>query len=135
MNIDEVENLHQKLGHASLGKIEKYLSESINVKIKERFSCSGCNLSKITKSPFTQQATTASKVFERIHVYLMGSITPMSNGHHQFSLTLVNNFSSYISVFPLRAKSKAAELITFLIKNKHHKRGYYPNEFCCDGGG
>lgn len=92
-NTDQLQDLHLKLGHAGVAQIERYLNHPINAKIKDEFHFPSCDKSKITRATFNQTSTKASKIFEQIHVDLMGPINPTAKGGYRFILTLVDNYS------------------------------------------
>lgn len=131
----ELMKIHRSLGHASLGRMEKFLKYSIPTSNKGEFECLSCNKSKITQKPFSHHQSTASRCFEKIHLDLMGPINPTSKGGFKFILNLIDSYSGYLASFPLRMKSDFAETIIFILKNQHRKTNRYPKEVCSDGGG
>lgn len=97
LRLEDVNQLHLKLGHAGIARMERYLKSAIPQDIKNAFSCDGCEKSKITRASFKDSSNKVGKVFERIHADLIGPISPSSKGGYRYSLTLVDNFSGYIS--------------------------------------
>lgn len=108
-------DLHLKLGHASVERMEKHLGYGISSEIAKSFECVGCKKSKISKSQFNRSQSPAARVFNRLHLDLMGPLNPISKGGMRFALTVVNNKSGYLSAFPLPSKAAAVENIKFLI--------------------
>ncbi|KNZ58694.1 uncharacterized protein VP01_1877g6 [Puccinia sorghi] len=80
---------------------------------------SDCVLFKITKQSFNIKSHRASKVFEQIHLDLIGPIIPQSKIGSRFILTLVNNYSGYIARFPITADCEftGSRLVAYLDKN------------------
>ncbi|KNZ56673.1 hypothetical protein VP01_2349g4 [Puccinia sorghi] len=136
MNVNEsLTELHEKFGHASIQRIEPILDNPISKDEKANFECKACILAKLTKKPFKEVSTLAKKPFERIHLDLIGPITPESSMKHRFILTVVDNNSGYIAGFPLQHKDDTTDVLIDLIENEHSRRGYYPSTVCSDGGG
>ena len=127
--------IHETYGHSSLNRLEPYLPRNIPHKAKESFQCKACIMAKITKQPFHEVSTLASKPFERIHLDLIGPISPISSGSHRYILTLVDNYSGYLAGFPLVRKSDTSKILISVIEQENRKRGYYPSMVCSDGGG
>ncbi|KNZ46553.1 hypothetical protein VP01_7173g1, partial [Puccinia sorghi] len=76
----------------------------------KNFECKDCILSKITKQSFNLESHRASKVFERIHLDLIGPIIPQSKIGSQFILTLVDNYSGYVAGFPIAHKDDTTDI-------------------------
>lgn len=133
--LEDVKDLHLKLGHTSLPRIKKYLIESVPSSMKRSFNCKNCDRSKITKSQFKEISTKANKIMQRIHADLIGPISPMAKGGYQYSLTLVDSHSGYISCIPMKSKRNAPHIIKFILLNKFNRLHYFPTEFCSNGGG
>ncbi|KNZ53938.1 hypothetical protein VP01_3096g1 [Puccinia sorghi] len=71
-HLSEAELLHKSLGHASE-------------------ECKSCAVVKITKASFKHQSSMASKPFEKLHLDLVGPISPISYKHHKYILTIVDD--------------------------------------------
>ncbi|KNZ54288.1 hypothetical protein VP01_2986g1 [Puccinia sorghi] len=74
--------LHEKLGHLSIQRIEPLLNNSISKTEKANFEYKSCVLSKITKQPFKERSKTFLKPYERLHLDLIGPIDPESSLKH-----------------------------------------------------
>lgn len=76
--------------------------------------CESCTKGKQPRNPF-QKIQESKKLLERIHVDLIGPITPSSLGDNRYVLTIVDAFSGFVRVFPLKHKSDASEeIINFI---------------------
>ncbi|KNZ44866.1 hypothetical protein VP01_874g6 [Puccinia sorghi] len=130
-----LKEIHETYGHASIQRIESILKVPFSKSEKENFECKHCILAKMTRKPFKEVSTLATKPFERIHLDLIGPITPESSLKHRFILTVVDNNSGYIAGFPLHHKDDTSDVLIDLLENEHRRRGYYPTTVCSDGGG
>ncbi|KNZ54014.1 hypothetical protein VP01_3075g2 [Puccinia sorghi] len=132
---ESLREIHEKLGHASIQRIEPLLDNSISRAEKDAFECKSCVVSKISKQPFNMTSELATKPFDRIHLDLMGPIKPMSSLKHQFILTIVDNYSGYLAGFPLVNKDDTTDVLISVLESENNRRGYYPSLICSDGGG
>ncbi|KNZ46501.1 hypothetical protein VP01_720g8 [Puccinia sorghi] len=132
---ESIEDVHEKLGHASIHRIESFLDPSTTRREKDNFECKACVLAKITKQSFKAQSTLASKPFERLHLDLIGPIKPESSSKHRFILTVVDNHSGYLAGFPLVHKNDTTDTLINLLESEKTRRGYFPSMICSDGGG
>ncbi|KAH9443964.1 hypothetical protein Pst134EB_033136 [Puccinia striiformis f. sp. tritici] len=127
--------IHEKYGHASIQRIDHLIPSSVSKAEKDAFECKSCILSKITKQPFKAESQSASKVFERIHLDIIGPITPESKIKTRFILTLVDNYSGYLAGFPLSKKDDTTDVLINLLETEKKRLGYLPSLICSDGGG
>ncbi|KNZ54706.1 hypothetical protein VP01_2878g3 [Puccinia sorghi] len=130
-----LQEIHESFGHASIGRLDKFIPKSISQGERTSFECKSCILAKITKQPFKGISSTASKPFEKIHLDLIGPINPESREHHRYILTVVDNFTGYLAGFPLLKKDDTTETLINLLENEKKRLGYYPTWVCSDGGG
>lgn len=115
--------------------MEKHLGFSIKAETANLFKCLACKKCKINKAPFNKDQHSAARVFDCLHLDLMGPLNPTSKGGMRFALTIVDNLSGYLSAFPLPSKDAAAETIKFVIENEAKRQQRYPIEVVSDGGG
>ncbi|KNZ54267.1 hypothetical protein VP01_2994g3 [Puccinia sorghi] len=130
-----LQQIHESFGHASVARLSKFIPDSITQKKRDCFECTACAVAKITKSPFKGISTLASKPFERIHLDLIGPISPQSKLQHRFILTVVDNFSGYLAGFPLTSKDQTTDVLINLLENENKRLGYFPTYVASDGGG
>lgn len=131
---DDLLQLHQSFGHAHIKRLTPFIKSSLTPTEIEKFECIDCITSKITRSSFKESSSTATKVFERLHLDIFGQINPTSKGHHKYFLTLFYSFSRYVSAFPLISKDKVAEVLIGVLVQQNDIRGYYPSLIVSDGG-
>ena len=117
-----VEEWHQVLGHAGVKQVEQMaktgaVSGMKIVKVpptQER--CGDCQLGKATcASHPTSDRPRATEILERLHVDLVGPIKPVSLGGSSYSMTIKDEFSSYIFVRPLKSKADVGKTIATFI--------------------
>ncbi|KNZ61582.1 hypothetical protein VP01_1383g15 [Puccinia sorghi] len=132
---DTLKEIHEKFGHASISRLERFIDKTIAKSEKDKFECKSCILSKITKQPFREHSTPAKKPFERLHLDLIGPILPESSHKHRYILTVVDNHSGYLAGFPLVHKEDTTDVLINLLTQEEKNRGYFPSMICSDGGG
>ncbi|KAI7962507.1 hypothetical protein MJO28_000601 [Puccinia striiformis f. sp. tritici] len=121
---------------ACLNSTNRASPSSFDIKAeKDEFECKACILSKITKQSFKLESSPASKVFERIHLDIIGPISPESKIKSRFILTLVDKYSGYLAGFPLVKKDDTTDLLINLLELEKKRLGYLPSLICSDGGG
>ncbi|KNZ51776.1 hypothetical protein VP01_3817g2 [Puccinia sorghi] len=130
-----LQEIHESYGHASIGRLGRFIPNSFSNSDKATFECKSCTLSKITKQPFKGISTSAAKPFEKIHLDLIGPIDPESRERHRFILTVVDNYTGYLAGFPLLKKDDTTDVLINLLEHENKRLGYYPNWVCSDGGG
>ncbi|KAI7965150.1 hypothetical protein MJO29_003248 [Puccinia striiformis f. sp. tritici] len=132
---ESLKTIHEKYGHASIQRINNLIPSSVSKAEKDSFKCKSCVLSKIIKQSFNAESQSASKVFERIHLDIIGPITPESKIKTRFILTLVDNYSGYLAGFPLTKKDDTTDVLINLLETEKKRLGYLPSLICSDGGG
>ena len=99
---------HQRLGHPQFSTIQllknKGLIEVV-VSSKADNLCDSCQLGKLSKLPFSSSEHSSSNVFDKIHCDLWGPALVLSIGKFRFYACLVDDFSNYTWIIPLRNKS------------------------------
>ena len=100
---------HERLGHRSLETIKAILSKDKlfpDNKLDED-KCEACILAKSRKQSAPRVAENrATRNLERIHMDLVGPITPMSISGYEYFLIVVDEFSRYTWTFPITKKSE-----------------------------
>jgi transposase InsO family protein len=129
-----LKEIHEPYGHTSIQPLKPFIKNISSDKV-DKFERKNCLTIKITKQPFSGISTKAKKVFERIHLDLIGPITPESNQKHKFILTIVDNFSGYLGGIPLVNKDQTAEILISLLQTENKRLGYFPSTVFSDGGG
>ena len=114
---------HSRLGHPSssiLNTIVSQFSLPISSTSQKHFSCSDCLLNKSHKLPFSQSSIFSTRPLEYVYTYVWSSpITSIDN--FKYYLVLVDHFSRYTWLYPLKTKSQVKEVFVAykaLVENK-----------------
>lgn len=60
-------DIHWSYGHTGLAKLSDIIPVGFSAEAKEAFECRNCVVRKMTRRPFNNVSSSASKVLERIH--------------------------------------------------------------------
>jgi len=130
--------LHQTYGHISLNTIlslPECLKPSPDWK-KPRYIT--CEAGKMIKPPSPKQDKTirTSKPLARIYADLIVPIKPVTPGNqYQYLLVVVDNFTRYVSVKPLRNKSDTAKALVDIINKLENSTNLRTSQVQADWGG
>ncbi|KAJ9546206.1 hypothetical protein OSB04_025913 [Centaurea solstitialis] len=116
---------HRRLGHPGAAIFQFLVSRKfITCSSRTSTLCHACQLGKHCRLPFSLSTTRTSRVFELIHSDLWTSHVTSLSGFKYYVLFL-DDFSHFLWVFPLRAKSEVFSIFkTF--------RAYVLNQFKMD---
>lgn len=134
LNHYQIDSLHQSFGHASPYQL-KNLFPTLSAQTLSSFQCKDCVFSKISKSPFKITSSPTSRPLKQLHIDLIGLINPPSQNNMNYIMTVVNNFSGYISAIPLSHKSDACLQLKVILNHEKQKQNRFPATICTDGGG
>jgi transposase InsO family protein len=99
-NMDPID-IHRALGHPSL----PYLTKAFpNVKVKS-IDCNVCDCTKMHCQPFGVTFPTFNAPLDCVHMDLCGPITPASRGGNRYFLKIIDGFTKYRFIYPMRCKS------------------------------
>ena len=100
---------HERYGHISLDTLLKLLEFKGATYTKTAYEA--CEKGKSTKPPAYKQPTSirTTRILQRIHADLVGPFTPEGQGKRN-ALVIMDNYSCYITVIPIRNKSEAGKL-------------------------
>jgi transposase InsO family protein len=113
---------HQLLGHVNFGYL-RHLLKNPNYGIAftdkdEDFACETCLTYKSKKKSVNKKTSTrAEKPGIRVHLDLMGKVTPRAHGGICYVLCFTDDFSRYRWAYLLRNKSDAATIIKRFIED------------------
>ena len=98
---------HQRLGHQQFSTIKllknKGLIEVVGSS-KAYHLCDSYQLGKLSKLPFSSSEHSGSNVFDKIHCDLWGLAPVLCIGKFRFYACLVDDFSKYTWIIPLKNK-------------------------------
>jgi len=102
---------HFRLGHISNKCIYVIKNKFPFVKYNKSFVCDVFHFAKQKRLSFPIRTSKSKKYFDLIHVDIWGpSSIPSIHGHKYF-LTIVDDYSRYIWIFPLKQKSKVVKVL------------------------
>lgn len=133
---------HRRLGHLGYDNLSKltHLSTGINltsddIKTTSADTCNACILGKQHRLPFTSSTTVTSKPLELLHTDLCGPMPVPSHGDNLYFITLLDDFTGYSFVSPLRHKSDAANFLKTSIAMLERQTGHSVKCIRSDNGG
>lgn len=88
-------------------------------------SFDACRVSKVTQASFKRKHLPSSCPFEEIHTDLIGPITPLSQGGHQYILTIFDSSTRCCAAIPLKAKSDTPDVLMNLINLEAKIFGFF----------
>jgi transposase InsO family protein len=124
---------HNRLGHASSGRITRALPDKIQ--LDKTHACSACMLGKLTKQSCNGSFKPVNAPLEAVHADLVGPITPSTNGGARYFLTLVDQFTGYIHTVILKTKDQSAGEIMNYKRLFEKQSGHSLKKLITDGGG
>ncbi|CAL1403910.1 unnamed protein product [Linum trigynum] len=130
-------NWHKRLGHPHLKLLSRVLrNHSLPVtSVSPSLSCESCSLHKSHKLPFSISSLSSSRPFDLLYMDVWGPSPIISHDDYSYYLVIVDHFSRYTWLYPLRRKSDVHQVFTTfkaMIENYFHttvRRVY------SDGGG
>nr|GEU33305.1 hypothetical protein [Tanacetum cinerariifolium] len=107
---------HARLGHLNFGALktmsDKNIVEAMPKMVIPLQLCEGCLVGKQTRNSYPTQTTyRASKRLELVHGDLCGPITPPTPTGNRYFMLLVDDYSSVMWVYLLKAKDEALEVL------------------------
>ena len=107
---------HQRLGHTSLGKIRQAIETTkgidLNIPtIKKLLFCEACAFGKSQKSISRSLQEQADRPGQKLHMDLVGPITPVGIGNVCWFLALVDDYCRWQRVQTLKVKAEAEEAL------------------------
>jgi transposase InsO family protein len=124
---------HNRLGHASSGRLARALPDGISM--NKTHACSACMLGKLTKKSCNGTFKPVNAPLETVHADLVGPITPSTNGGAQYFLTLVDQHTGYIHTVILKTKDQATMEIANFRRLFEKQSGHALKKLISDGGG
>lgn len=113
---------HQRLGHASLSRLQHIDRVKPFLSQHKNQVCITCPLSKMTRISFPTSDSHAMKAFELLHSDIWGPYKVNTRGKFRFFLTLVDDYSRVTWVYLLEKKS---DYLGTLIKFENYIENQY----------
>lgn len=131
---------HRRIGHASKQTLISLAEASlIPISTKELHAldtslCQACLAGKLHRSSFPEERSrSVTTPLARIHMDIKGPL-PTSIDGRKYMLVLVDEASSYVWTFPLKAKSEAAPTIKVWLLQEERQSGRSAQAFMSDYG-
>jgi hypothetical protein len=111
---DMVDLFHRRLGHLGVNNLKRLQTEKMVVGLdipEKQFSlhrdiCETCVLGKQIRPSFHASESSTSRPLEYVHMDLAGPVDPATPEGNQYVLGLVDDFTKFSEVVPLRSKSE-----------------------------
>ena len=139
-----IELWHQRLGHSSIERIQemvrKGLVSGINLDtVKVTDVCRGCAMGKSHRLPFQPIGSVrARRPLEIVHSDLVGPMKTSSLSGSKYFMTLIDDYSRYVTVYFLQNKSEAfsrfKEFVS-MVHTRYSSNGYKVGTLRSDNGG
>lgn len=116
--------VHRRYGHLGFDNLAKLVTDNmvtgINITADEfrkakTEPCDPCILAKHPRSPFPASETKTTECGQLIHTDLCGPFKTPSLGHSEYFLTMIDDYSGYSMVEPLRNKFQTSEALQKMI--------------------
>jgi Reverse transcriptase (RNA-dependent DNA polymerase)/Integrase core domain/GAG-pre-integrase domain/Zinc knuckle len=130
---------HQRLGHANLRACKELISSNAVLGVSHQLThdvdaCVVCQESKAKRNTYPPYASRAQRPCAIIHTDLMGPFYVSSIGGSLYALTIVDDYSGYGAVMPLKRKYEAAEQVKLIILEWQRQSGFLVKRLHCDRG-
>ncbi|CAI7838782.1 unnamed protein product [Closterium sp. NIES-53] len=141
---DKTMLFHNRLGHINFRALSdlatKQLLHGLPASLPQPPSLSGppcldCALSKLREQPHPPTESTSTTPLDRVHMDLWGPAPVRSRGGHFYFLVIVDDYSRYVSVHLLSAKSEAPPIIMEWARQAHSQFKTKIKILHSDGGG
>ncbi|KAJ8772626.1 hypothetical protein K2173_027803 [Erythroxylum novogranatense] len=129
---------HQRLGHPQSSAISTLSNKNlIDVKgsLHSKSFCDSCQLGKLSKIPFSLSTNKSTVMFEKVHCDLWGPAPVMSFAKFKYYACLVDDYSKYSWLIPLRTKSEFFVAFKAFEQYVLRQFGQKIKIFHSDGGG
>lgn len=139
-NISPDKLWHLRYGHLNFPALKELIDNKMvdgidNFKVDTKQVCEPCINGKMTRLPFSHVRNRADDVLKIIHSDICGPIDPVSHHGYRYVLTLLDDYSHFLHVYLLKAKSE------FFVKFKEfffYTRSLFNksvSKIRCDNGG
>jgi len=102
---------HFRLGHVSNKSSDVIKNKFPFLKYNKSFICDICHLAKQKRLSFPLSVSKSKKCFDLIHVDVWGPYSSSSIHGYKYFFTMVDDYSRYTWVFPLKQKSKVVKIL------------------------
>ncbi|CAI5968070.1 unnamed protein product [Closterium sp. NIES-65] len=116
---------HHRLGHPSLPRLRGMASRVLVSGLPQSLpplpsgtgpSCVPCVEGRLRAAPHSSQFPPTEAPLQTLHMDVWGPAPVRGQGHERYFLLVVDNYSRYTSVFPLRSKGAVTEVLIAWIR-------------------
>lgn len=123
------------LWHKRLGHLNRKSLNILNLPVSNRI-CSPCMEGKATRSPFTPIPKPRTKMTaEMLHTDIAGPIRHQGPNGEKYFMKIIDDFSHFCVVYPLKSKSEATERLMNYVLRIENETGNKVKRIRCDNGG
>ena len=116
--VPDLETWHRRLGHCNIRSIidmaKNEVSEGMQIDLSSRpAKCDHCAIGKQSRTPVpkTREGTKAKERLGRVYVDLCGPMAVTSRTGNLYCMDLIDDFSGYVWMIPLRSKADACDAL------------------------
>jgi transposase-like protein len=133
VEIDEVKEWHEKLGHAAKTAMNNMYKICMINKSISSFSCNDCARNKQVKTISHIAHPKTTEPGRRTHFDIFGLITPPTPSDNRYLIVGVNKATKYVTVYLLRSCEEASSKIQAHIQHLRNAHKMHPAFVKTDG--
>lgn len=134
---------HKKMGHPGQGALRNLVKAADGIKMKNATeeedrilaTCEVCIKAKQTRFPFNTQRKRAQRILEILHTDVCGPFEVETWDKKRYFLTVIDDFSNFTKVYPLRYKNEVPLHIKHYIEETEREKNEKVSTIRCDNGG
>jgi histone deacetylase 1/2 len=133
---------HRRLGHLGYDNLAKLTTMATGINIAPSVfkttipdTCGACILGKQHRLPFNTSTSVTTRPLELLHTDLCGPMPVPSHGGNSYFISLLDDYTGYSIVAPLRHKSGAADFLKTTITMLECQTGHTVKRIRSDNGG
>jgi hypothetical protein len=117
----ELHLLHRRLGHPGMRITRELLEGNIvlgllrGMKMNKDEPCLVCDHAKHHRASFPTSENKPTRPLAVIHSDMMGPFRVLSTGGHRYTVSLIDGYSCYGEIFPIKAKSDVSHILPEVI--------------------
>jgi transposase InsO family protein len=133
---------HRRLGHLGYDNLAKLTTMATGISIDpsdfkatSADTCDACTLGKQHRQPFNASTSFTHKPLELLHTDLCGPMPVPSHGGSLYFMTILDDYTGYSHIAPLRRKSDAADFLKTTVNLLERQTGHTVKRIRSDNGG
>ena len=130
---------HRRLGHRNFDDLElirrNKIVDGIEIFGKNNEACENCFKGKFAKLKFEKSESKTNGILELIHSDVCGPLNIETPGEKRYILTLIDDYSHYVTIYLLKNKSEVSEKIIHFVELNKNKFDKIVKTLRSDNGG